>query len=852
MHLDGIQSPRIGSINKDEERLAFEARSFVIDSTVGKLIEFNITNTLNQGESSIEFGEVHLPKVHFPKSEDLTTHIIRNGWAKLRNNIDGPLNVVQDLAKIKHRGIWNYDNNLKRNVQFSLAQSNVEKFVHDYKSKTLVGLVEQVRDGSNVKIRLLLSNDNHQYINLSLLGVRSPKIKRDDLIEEGEEFGEQSKLYVESKCLQSIVRVNVVSNNQSLNSLIGFIHLNNGQNLSECIISNGFGKFADWHSALLSSQGPSHIPSLKVAEKFAQKNKLNIWQNYVEEVVDNNTNGINNINNHNSNNNYNSKAMDPHPRQSEVIVSRIWSGDQLSVINLNKDGSEGNEKRIQLSSIRQPRGNDQKSIHFQNEAKEFLRKKLIGKKVIYQHDYTRPKDENFDERECATIRLHSNLQKSLNSLLVEKGFCNVIKHKKDDHKSLEYSQLLILEQNSINESKGIHSNKDLNAINRNIPDASETYSKANSFLNNWKRVGKVNAIVDYVLSGSRFRLYIPKDNQKLTFVLSGIRTPKTVKNNEIYEPFSKESLDYSNRKLLQRDIEILFEGVDKVGSFIGTLLINGENFGINLCKQGLAYVHEPSAQYLNYGEDLFDAEQLAKENRRGIWENYDESENERLAEEEERKLKEKEEKEKESDSMNDLIDIFISDIRSSPFSFSVQMVGSEESKKFETFMKSFATYHQNYKNVDFIPKNGMLVSAKFSQDNQWYRAKIRKSSEVLKTAQVTFIDYGNEEVVNFKDLRLLDEKFKLLKPQATSAKLSFVDLLPLDNDYGHESLDRFKEICDGRNMVAKVDHKDDNGFLHLRVLDPSDPDSAISPEYCVNADLIADGLATIDKRAKCK
>ena len=73
----------------------------------------------------------------------------------------------------------------------------------------------------------------------------------------------------------------------------------------------------------------------------------------------------------------------------------------------------------------------------------------------------------------------------------------------------------------------------------------------------------------------------------------------------------------------------------------------------------------------------------------------------------------------------------------------------------------------------FAPKPGDLVSAKFS-DGEWYRAKIRKSSAVKKEAQVTFIDYGNQDTVPFKDIRPLEQKFKSLPGQAHDALLRSV------------------------------------------------------------------------------
>lgn len=59
-------------------------------------------------------------------------------------------------------------------------------------------------------------------------------------------------------------------------------------------------------------------------------------------------------------------------------------------------------------------------------------------------------------------------------------------------------------------------------------------------------------------------------------------------------------------------MEVEFEAVDKVGGFIGTLWLNGENFGVSLLEQGFAQVHGYSADQSSYGNQLYAAEQRAK------------------------------------------------------------------------------------------------------------------------------------------------------------------------------------------------------------------------------------------------
>lgn len=50
----------------------------------------------------------------------------------------------------------------------------------------------------------------------------------------------------------------------------------------------------------------------------------------------------------------------------------------------------------------------------------------------------------------------------------------------------------------------------------------------------------------------------------------------------------------------------------------------------------------------------------------------------------------------------------------------------------------------------------------------------------------------------------------------------------------------------GRKLVANIDQREGN-LLHVRLIDPSDPNAADDPLACLNADLVREGLATVDK-----
>jgi staphylococcal nuclease domain-containing protein 1 len=50
---------------------------------------------------------------------------------------------------------------------------------------------------------------------------------------------------------------------------------------------------------------------------------------------------------------------------------------------------------------------DPKQAYYAHEAREFLRKKLIGKHVRVQVDFVRPREGEYEERESATVRVGS-------------------------------------------------------------------------------------------------------------------------------------------------------------------------------------------------------------------------------------------------------------------------------------------------------------------------------------------------------------------------------------------------------------------------------------------------------------
>ena len=88
------------------------------------------------------------------------------------------------------------------------------------------------------------------------------------------------------------------------------------------------------------------------------------------------------------------------------------------------------------------------------------------------------------------------------------------------NRSSHYDELLGAQEKAKKSSKGIHSTK--NVPNRRIADLAGDVGKSKQFLPFLQRAGRMQAVVEFVASGSRFRVYIPRETCVVTFLLAGM------------------------------------------------------------------------------------------------------------------------------------------------------------------------------------------------------------------------------------------------------------------------------------------------------------------------------------------
>ncbi|CAI7853614.1 unnamed protein product, partial [Closterium sp. NIES-54] len=223
---------------------------------------------------------------------------------------------------------------------------------------------------------------------------------------------------------------------------------------------------------------------------------------------------------------------------------------------------------------------DEKPEPYAREAKEFLRSRLIGQPVAVQMEYTRkmppmeaggPEGRNMEFGSAFLLTGKTDAAAApaapattasgdaapavppggvnVAEMLVTRGLATVVRHRDFEERSSQYDALLAAEAKAIKGKKNIHSNKDAPATHINDLSLHGMANKARGFLPFLQRGKRMAAVVDYVLSGHRFKLIIPRESCAIAFALSGVRCPGKG------EPFSEHAIAFMRRRIMQHEVE---------------------------------------------------------------------------------------------------------------------------------------------------------------------------------------------------------------------------------------------------------------------------------------------------------
>jgi len=128
---------------------------------------------------------------------------------------------------------------------------------------------------------------------------------------------------------------------------------------------------------------------------------------------------------------------------------------------------------------------------------------------------------------------------------------------------------------------------------------SQTNDKIRTDLQNYLKNEKINAVVEFVLSGNRVKLFVPDKRCYIPFALANVRCENfSFKEPSKSHPLGTQAYNLLKNKLFQRDVqievtELRFGNKDTQTTFLGHLHFDGRNVAEELIEQGLAKVVNP-------------------------------------------------------------------------------------------------------------------------------------------------------------------------------------------------------------------------------------------------------------------
>ncbi|KAK5582502.1 hypothetical protein RB653_004087 [Dictyostelium firmibasis] len=820
--LSHLTVPRLGYHGSNDKPptkdlpFAWESREFLRSKCIGKKVQFFTDYTAPTGK---KFISVYLVD---DLENSLNKQMIEAGWASLYRSTTGKenkkpeyLNLIQleSEAISKELGIHNKNPIAINNSIRPIHTINSFDLFNKLKGKTLTAVVEQIRNAASYRVTITPSF--HTFL-VQLSGVQCPGYKKDNNNQmQPEPFALDAELFISKNLLHRDVKLTLDTFDKQGN-LFGTVKCAERDVACE-LLKNGLGTYVPWSGATRSA--PDQM-LLKQSEETAKGQGLRVWNQAT-------TNSSGSASNSSSSN-------EPYPKEIDGKVVDIGNNGTIGVL------SDENKKeyKVTLASIRvpmftRPSDKEDKDSKFERyyayEAKEWLRKRLIGQKVVAKLEFIRPAiaASNLPEKPYYSVFLGKG---NVSLGLVEAGLARLTEHKGADNRAIDYEALITAENKAKKKHAGLYSNKD-SAPSFNVNDVSSDdknlKAKAQKILPHIRGI-VLPAVVDYVFSAQRVKLFIEKESCMINLTMSGIRAPRREENEEL----SNQALGFSREHLHQHDVHIQIEDVDKGGNFIGTLIIGNKSFALSLVEMGFASIYDPMNR-LNDFERFEDAENKAKASRLNIWKNYDPEEEQRVAKQKAAAEEEKKQQQK-TETGEALIRAIVS-----PSEVYIQFVNNK-TKDIESQLASLEINNEE-STIVAMPKVGDVVKFKSEHDNKWHRSKITSIAD--GKIQVSLVDLGERESFpqsqSSTRIRNINHKLQTLPTLVTLVKLASCKN-PSNDDIYNDAMDFMeKELLDlkvGVDIVREIE-----GTQHVLLSDKSGS---------INGELVRNGLVNVDRSTK--
>ena len=803
--LSFIQAPRMGKRLASgeptpDEPCAYDALEFIRNACIGKQVIF-------ADDFMIEPLQRMSGRLTLPGGEDAGISLLKLGLAqvperpppKMDKTLHEKYVAAMSVAREGKKGLFNP--NAKNQLRKVTPVVDADALANNLKGKEEKVRVERVFGGATLYVTILSTGQQAQ---LNLTGIQCPSANKrggDQTTASLENIvGDRAKFHTERYLLHRNITVRFEGSQYQ--NLLGSVVSPKGS-FQEELLSKGLAKVAGATVSMTDARD-----ALRAAEKAAQEGRHGLWKDFQERalVVQNAPNcGI---------------SAEPAavtkdgaalqgPKEFEGIVVQIVNSDTIVVRNV-----ETNEfTKVSLSGIRTSKNvsKDQDGrapetrvtySDYAFEAKELLRVKSIGRKVLVHVDSARVIEPTKEVRANATVTdvlTHVNLA----ALILEAGYASLFR----PEQSSAPDALVDAERIAKEKQVGVHSSKDSPVTKvvelSRLGDAKGKYYL--SFLHRGMQGNRPpvwKGVVDVVLGGGSFRVYIAREHFQIPLKLAGVIAPNGGSvQGEPADAFAQEAKDFAIMQLQQVDVDVQVDTSDRAGNFIGNITYGpqGKNFAVALVEAGLATV--ANAERLPYYSNLLAAEKAAKDAKRNIWSagasvpaKYAKMEAAKQAQD--------------PTSLRATPDapwepVVLANVVDGSTVFLQRRTPSAEAQlaAIQTAIEAAAA------GEPYLPGKGELVACYYKDDKAWYRAKVRSASKEEGFALVSFVDFGSEEEVKLKDIRKVpkEPQFAVLRDAPSTgytAQLAFLRPMGVEQEYCDRACDEIWAAAEQAGQIV--------------------------------------------------
>ncbi|CAD7971719.1 unnamed protein product [Amoebophrya sp. A25] len=826
----GVTAPRMGlkslQVDTKDEPFAWESKEYLRKMLLAKKVQFRKLYTSQSG--ALDYYEVRIAgeKTH------VGLKLLSAGMVKVApgNQVKGlpfysDLEQAETEARSQALGVHASTGTVR---DLAAAQDFPEDFLAQNKGKLRPCIVDYIRDAGTYRVVCLPTEDDPRYVSAQILlsGVQNPTFRREAGGVEIESKPGNGAFFARAFAIERIlgremsVHIESIQRQggagaQTISFLGSLIHPAKGS-ITEFFLDAGFGQYVDW-SAAKSYSGPD---ALQAAQKRAQDARKGRWKNWDGKQ----------------------DSLDSFEFTGKVV--EVLSGDVMRIVNT--ETPERQERRYYLASVRGP----QRLSPWNAPCIEFLRKKCIGKQFKVRLEYKKnisvfgegahPPPSNEETQELYFVSLLDSSKKNVIVDAVEAGMVmlqqNMGGPDSMNERSRDFDALQEADAVARAGMKGQHGG-DAKAPKppavtelvlqqpggpkgRGPTTKKELSERAKSFEAQLvaSRSGH-DAVVTYLMNGSRMRLRLTNEKITLNFQMNGVRAPNAEKNIPAAaaanvpkpEPFGNESLQLARELCMQQDVKVVIDRVDPAGTFQGTLYLlkgNGrQDMAMVLLEKGLAYCD----QWCN-NSTYWGAEGKAKNEKLNYW----------SLEHEAQAVVEV------ATAAGTPIQGKITQVNSLDSFYVVPSGGADLKIQNELALnaRSFADEPQ--------PQKRNVYAVQYWEDKKWYRGRLEgKGSEGLWS--FSFIDFGFiADVDNVKRI------------QAGSSLLSTPAVAQHCGLYGIKTNDEFWEDACG-SFFKKTDGKTVSGTIEIAHGGVQYVTLFVAGA-CVNEALVKDSVARLTRK----